>query len=199
MVPNDFHVIEATFNAKPYALGTLEGQAAFVDDAVAALHAYNGSWGHLKKSPSQTNIHGHGEDSALYLDPLTGLGWAVDFIASAGASNAHIYWNPDVASYYTISNWINPKTAHQSTPQPPALKSREVFYSELKEINAFYAAPEGLQRPGGMILVDAHGNFYADVEALGAWGYDLMLGTTVNEAKDRIKQSEEWQIKHPLE
>lgn len=94
-----------------------------------------------------------------------------------------------------------PEPIPEPIPEPPALKSRDQFYSELRAIDAFYAAPEGLQRsnPRGMALVDGNGIPYADVEALGAWGYDLMLGATVEECKTRIRQSEEWRAKHPGE
>lgn len=86
-----------------------------------------------------------------------------------------------------------------TTPPPPTgLKDRETFYAELQELNRFYEAPQGLQRPGGMVITPAStGIVSADVEALGSWGYDLMLGATVAECKARIVQSDEWKSKHP--
>ena len=36
----------------------------------------------------------------------------------------------------------------------------------------------------------------ADVQALGAWGYDLMTGKTVDECKNAIRNSFEWRAKH---
>jgi hypothetical protein len=73
----------------------------------------------------------------------------------------------------------------------PQLKSRDQFYVELREINEFYASFDGLQRPGGMVI-----NGAADVEALGAWGYNLMLGKTVEQCKNEIRNSFEWKAKH---
>jgi hypothetical protein len=81
---------------------------------------------------------------------------------------------------------------------PPMFKSREQFFAEFKELNAYYAAPEGLQRPGGMVI-DTADPVPADVEAMASWGYDLMAGATVESCKARIRQSEEWKSKHPGE
>jgi hypothetical protein len=76
-------------------------------------------------------------------------------------------------------------------PEPPRLKPREQFYAEFRQVNDFYAAEEGLQRPGGMVIGGA-----CDTEAMAAWGYDLMGGATVEQIKSRIRQSEEWRTKH---
>jgi hypothetical protein len=37
------------------------------------------------------------------------------------------------------------------------------------------------------------------VEALGAWGYDLMTGKGVQDCIRDIRQSGEWRSKHPNE
>jgi hypothetical protein len=77
-------------------------------------------------------------------------------------------------------------------PPPPRLKSREQFAREFQQVNEFYGAPEGLQRPGGMVI-----NGEADVVAMLAWGYDLMRGLTVDQVLDVIRQSDEYRQKHP--
>lgn len=78
-------------------------------------------------------------------------------------------------------------------PTPPAakLKPRDQFAIEFAEVNEFYAAPEGLQRPGGMVL-----NGKADIVAMTQWGYDLMAGASVETVIDAIKTSDEYKQKH---
>jgi hypothetical protein len=97
------------------------------------------------------------------------------------------YWRKENPPVYDLT------VGEPEKPQAPMpkLKDRETFYKELKEVNAFYAAPEGLRRSGGMVINDQ-----ADVEALGAWGYNLMLGKTVEECKAEIRNSFEWKAKH---
>lgn len=84
------------------------------------------------------------------------------------------------------------------TPPAPALKPRAQFYAEFQQVNAFYAASEGLKRPGGMVI-DTASPVRADAEAMGAWGYDLMMGKTVDQCIKEIRQSDEWKAKHPGE
>ncbi len=105
-------------------------------------------------------------------------------------------FNPPV----TVGAIVGPPNPHPAPlpPAPPVVKDRGTFYSGLQAVNRFYQAPEGLQRPGGMVITPAAtGIISADVEALGAWGYDLMLGATVDECIAKIKTSEEWHTKHP--
>ena len=64
------------------------------------------------------------------------------------------------------------------------------------EIDAFYGAEDGLQRPGNMVI-DSATPVRSDHEAMGSWGYDLMLGKTVDQCKAEIRQSQEWKDKHP--
>ena len=198
-VPNGFDIAEAVYASGLYDLTTHDGQADFIDAVVADLHARDKRWGHLRKRPEQTNIHGHAEDAALYLSDTPGLSQAVDFIGGAGGPHPQIQWNVDLPRY-SQSDWFAPQD-HDLAPIPPVpvptLKPRDQFYAELREVNAFYASQDGLQRPGGMVKFDDHGRPVADVEALGAWGYDLMSGKTVDECKAAIRQSGEWKAKHP--
>lgn len=104
--------------------------------------------------------------------------------------------NPPIAQALLGSSPA-PTPAPVPTPVPvPALKPRQRFFDELAELNAFYASADGLQRPGGMVI-DRNGVPTADVEALGAWGYNLMAGATVDECKAQIRTSAEWKSKHP--
>lgn len=118
MTPNDFAVVERVYHAGNYNLVTEEGQAAFVDAVVMALHAHDKRWGHLKKNPGQSNIHGHAEDAALYLSDTPGQSTAVDFIGGAGGPAPVVQWNPDQPRY-SKSDWLDPKD-HDTLQQPPA-------------------------------------------------------------------------------
>lgn len=79
-----------------------------------------------------------------------------------------------------------------SPPMPTPLIPRDAFASHYTTVNEFYAADDGLQREGGMVL-DGH----ADVQAMIQWGYDLASGVPVATVLEQIRQSDEWRTKHP--
>jgi hypothetical protein len=116
-VPNHFSVVQDVFRIGSYDLKTHEGQARFVDDVVLALHKRDPRWGHLKKNPGQTQVHGHGEDSALYLAPMPGLSTSVDFIGGAGGPDPKPGWIVDEPRY-SRTDWIDP-TTHGEREQAP--------------------------------------------------------------------------------
>ena len=121
MAPNHRIIVEELYANGDYTLITHEGQARLVDDAVVALHAQDQRWGHLRKSPSQTNIHGHAEDAALYLSDTPGQSQAVDFIAGAGGPSPSVGWQPDVPRY-SRSDWYPPSEhppLDEPAPEPP--------------------------------------------------------------------------------
>jgi hypothetical protein len=118
-VPNDFPIVQAVYATGLYDLTTHEGQAAFVDQVVIELHAKDARWGHLKKNPGQTQIHGHAEDAALYLSPNEGQSTAVDFVAGAGGSNPTPAWQPDIPRY-SASDWMDPADHDGGEPAAPA-------------------------------------------------------------------------------
>ena len=199
-VPNHSHVPQKLYATGLYDLTTHDGQGAFTDAVVSTLHGLDENWRHLKKKPGQTAVHGHGEDSVIYLLE-DGTALAVDFIGGAGGSNPQPAWQvgPHV---YKHSDASEPDDHGTTAPPPtpaPTLKGREQFYFELGQINGFYASVAGLNRPGGMVKGDDQGRAVADVEALGSWGYDLMLGADVQGCIKRIRQSLEWMQKHPNE
>jgi len=85
-------------------------------------------------------------------------------------------------------------------PPMPTLKARDQFFDEFQKVNEFYAAAEGLKRPGGMVIgvpVDGVEVPTADVVAMRQWGYDLMAGASLASVLERIRGSEEWKQKHP--
>jgi hypothetical protein len=80
---------------------------------------------------------------------------------------------------------------------------REEMVAVVQWLDEFYASPEGLQRPGG--LVNASTN-RPDAEALGVWVMDVYLqariaGASEEEARqrvaDNIRGTDEWRRKHP--
>ena len=117
-VPNDFPVVREVYATGLYDLRTHEGHAAFVDAVVWALHLKDPRWGHLKKKPGQSAIHGHAEDAALYLSDTPGLSQAVDFIGGAGGPDPRIQWWVDLPRY-AFPDWLAPKD-HDLAPVPPA-------------------------------------------------------------------------------
>ena len=123
-VPNHRSTIDDLFATGRYDLSTHSGQAAFVDDCVAALHQRDARWGFLRKTGSGKHIHGHSEDGALYLSDTPGQSQHVDFIANAGAPNASPGWSVDIPRY-SPSDWWNPDD-HTGTVQPPANPTPEV-------------------------------------------------------------------------
>lgn len=114
-VPDDRAVVQAALNG--FDLRTHDGQAAFVDAAVCALNQRNPRWGHLRKNPGQTAIHGHGEDVALYLSDTPGQSIAVDFVAGAGGPNPSVGWGLDIPRY-SPSDWLPPHNCGVVSPQP---------------------------------------------------------------------------------
>lgn len=118
-IPNAFAVVRMVYETGVYDLTTHDGLARYVDDSVIALNKQNRRWGHLKKRPDQTNIHGHAEDAALYKQD-DGTAQAVDFVQGAGGSNPTPGWNPDTF-VYSHADWLDPAN-HAGTvpvPQPP--------------------------------------------------------------------------------
>jgi hypothetical protein len=205
-VPNYSHVPTQLFVTGLFNLRTHEGQAAFTDAVVAALHGLDPSWRHLKKSASQTHVHRHGEDSALYLLP-NNQARAVDFIGGAGGSNPQPSWIVDTFPY-THADAHDPDDhgiGASAPPPPPSVPPppRDEALDELNALDAYYKAHEGLQRPQGLSL-----NGVPDFEGVAAWYLDVyqrarMAGQSRADARaayiSDIRHSNEWKQKHPGE
>jgi hypothetical protein len=138
-------------------------------------------------------------------------GYIVDTIAQANdgehpithADGRHMegipVWNPIPREYWRPNNpplksapvVINPK------PIQPRVTKEQAFHL-LQQLQAFYQADEGLQRPGGMVIPDAEGRMVADVRALGEWHWQMVVeGVSFEDVKRQIRDSYEWRQKHP--
>lgn len=199
MVPNHSFVPRKLFDTGLFDLKTEDGEGAFTDAVVATLNGIDPNWRHLKKSAAQTNIHRHGEDSALYLFP-DGTAKAVDFVIGSGGSNPTPGWQVDEITVYAHADGADPDdhglgvVAH---PMPKVLPKGDAF-ARLTALNAFYQAPEGLNRPGGLVRPDAEGRSVADMEAIAQWFYQLVIeGVPLVDVFSQIRRSDEWRGKHP--
>jgi hypothetical protein len=173
-----------------YNLRSHDGQAAFTDAVVTTLHGLNSNFRHLKKSASQTHVHRHGEDSVIYLLP-DDKALAVDFIGGAGGPNPQPGWIVGT-HLYTHEDAHDPSDhgigAHAQPAPTPVMPKGEAF-AALKALDAFYRAPEGLQRPDGI---------GGDMEAIAQWFYQLVIERVPLEAVfAQIRNSHEWKSKHP--
>ena len=79
---------------------------------------------------------------------------------------------------------------------------REEMVAAVAFVDDLYKSADGLQRPGGLYMPDAH---RVDAEAIGAWIFDVYMkarieGKSDAEARqsiaDAIKGSDEWRRKH---
>lgn len=113
-IPDFRHVPRKLFDTGLFDLKTHEGQGAFVDACVSTMHGIDKNFGHLKKKPGQTQVHGHGEDATLYKFG-DGTAQAVDFIGGAGGPNPQPSWGVDSSgAIYKDSDWLDP-TQHVAT------------------------------------------------------------------------------------
>lgn len=191
-VPDFSYVPKKLYATGLYDLKTHDGAEAFTDAVVATLNGLDENWRHLKKNPSQTHVHRHGEDSAVYLLP-DNKAQAVDFIGGAGGPNPQPGWIVDPEARYTHADAHDPDdhgigSTHTCPPVPKILPKGEAF-ALLKALDAFYRAPEGLQRPEGI---------GGDMEAIAQWFYQMVIeGILLEQVFTQIRASEEWRRKHP--
>ena len=134
-VPDMRHVPQKLFDTGLFDLRTHEGQGAFVDAVVSLLHALDARWGHLKKKTGQTDVHGHGEDAALFLSDQPGQSQAVDFVVGAGGPNPGPSWQVD-APRYSKTDWHDP-TQHGIGAVVPPAEPRFPYPNENTEGRAF--------------------------------------------------------------
>lgn len=153
-VPDMRHVPQKLFDTGLFDLRTEEGQGAYVDAVVSALHALDERWGHLKKKPGQTAVHGHGEDAALFLSHEPGQSQAVDFVGGAGGPNPRPAWQVD-SPRYSETDWLDP-TEHGVThaPPPPPPPPQFPYPDENTVVKAFQGRIKQAYKDAGRAFPD---------------------------------------------
>jgi hypothetical protein len=151
-------------------------------------------------------------DALNVLDPEDGPGltphgqrcWVVDVISGAGGANPEPAWTAFGDSVASMGAWVHPM-AVMLEPEPPKpvpastrILPKGEAYAALQALNAFYQAPEGLQRPGGLVIHDNEGRSVADMQAIAQWFYQLVIErVSLEDVFTQIRNSHEWQSKHP--
>lgn len=176
-------------------------------------------WGWLTKSPGETQVDGFAEDAICWTNDPNNRVNAVDMINGAGAPGASI--GGSVKERRENNKWFKPEPLSPEElaylrsggappqphpPQPPVtvtVPGREEALDEMKWLDAYYAAPEGLQRPNGLSLGGK-----PDFEGIAAWYLDVyqqerIKGKSRADARaayvNQIRHSNEWKQKHPGE
>lgn len=124
----------------------------------------------------------------------------VDVIGSAGARPPYSSSNREPFPTWQVHstliegsganvdpNGVTPNP-HPPLPQSKVLPKAEAF-ERLKDLHAFYAHKDGLQRPEGI---------GGDMEAIAQWFYQMVIeGVPFEDVKKQIRDSHEWKSKHP--
>lgn len=180
----------------------------FIRLLAARLHAIDARFGLNGKRGDPKDIS---DDAINYIgegpghDPATGMPVTVfDVIRGAGGPTPEPSWDRiDLAG---PGAWVAPGGAIPVPPQPPMPTQppgREEALDEMRELDRYYASPEGLQRPNGLSL-----NGKPDFEGIAAWYLDIyqrerMAGRSRADARtacvSAIRHTGEWKAKHPGE
>jgi len=97
------------------------------------------------------------------------------------------HWRPNNPPLLVDSIPPAPKPKPEAPPVKDILPKGEA-YAALKALDAFYRAPEGLQRPEGL----------GDVEGMAQWFYQLAVERVpLDVVLTQIRNSDEWKAKHP--
>ena len=185
--PNHFQVVLRLFATGLYDLRTHEGQGAFVDAVVSTLHAKDTRWGHLRKKPGQTAVHGHGEDAVLYLSDEPGQSQVIDFIVGAGGGpNPQPGWMVD-APRYSKTDWLDPTEHGVSKPCPVCPPTLVI---------PPYAGDEVFDQIGAVLFEDYAAAHHPPNLGMGRWFgrtvYDWIAGNTKTLQESIAKHRREW-------
>lgn len=130
----------------------------------------------------------------------------IDIVISAERHDAHLGWadvTQDTINAGTFGGWKAGSLTVSPPPVPakPILPGREEMMNAGRWLDAFYRAPEGLQRDNGLSI-----NGGPDWEGVGAWLFDVYLQARVNGKSEgdaraavvaAIRQTDEWKSRHP--
>lgn len=157
----------------------------------------------LRPDGQQQVVHigGVGMDAAWHLPTMRQVKVIANSTANEPGPHEH---GPARLTPYVIEpqyyRWHNPPVpqfgAGKPMPRPVpvpgpvagVLPKPEAF-AFLKALDAFYRAPDGLQRADGLC---------PDVEGVAQWFYQGVIeGKSIEDVKAQIRQSDEWRAKHP--
>jgi hypothetical protein len=103
-------------------------------------------------------------------------------------------WHNPPVQQRAGSGTITPPPVTPTTPS--GILAQDVALQRLTQLNDFYAAADGLKRPGGMI--DSNGR--VDTVAIAQWFYQMVIyGKSWDDVRSQIRHSNEWRTKHPGE
>lgn len=122
----------------------------------------------------------------------------VDVIGGAGGPNPVPTWsvftNQAQGSGARVIPGATPTSTPQPVPPPSKILPKGEAFAALTALNRFYAAPEGLQRKGGLIRED---NGEVDTEGVAQWFYQIVIeGVPLDAVFTQIRNSQEWKDKH---
>ena len=183
----------------------------FIRMLAARLYAIDHRFGLNGKRGDPNDIS---DDAINYIgegpgtDPRTGSPVTVfDVIRGAGGTNPQPSWDridlPGPGAWVKPAQGTSDPAPAPVPPMPTRPPGREEALDELKWLDGYYAAPEGLQRPNGLSL-----NGKPDFEGIAAWYLDVYQRERMGmksraEARaacvSQIRHSAEWQAKHPGE
>ena len=217
MIPNYLEHVKAAKDRYPEAWrhAHVDGdplKREWIKLLAADLHAIDARVGCNGKRGNPNDLS---MDALNVLDPDDGPGrtpdgkrcWVVDVIGGAGGPTPQPIWNAFDDPGASSGAWVKPGPAITLMPptlpdrppdRPTALPKGEA-YAALRALNAFYQAPEGLQRPGGLVRPDDHGRSVADMEAIAQWFYQLVIErVSLEDVFTQIRASHEYRQKHGL-
>lgn len=208
MIPDLTYIVEQARISYPQAWKDAhtgnERTEDFIRIVAKLMHAVNPGFGLNGKrgnpqdiSDDAVNFIGEGPGTTPGGRPCT----VIDIIGAAGSPQARPQWGVQTDPIASSGAWVNPNSAPGLPPAPSPVKpplSKSEAFAALQALNAFYAAPEGLQRPGGLVLVDRDGRSVADMEAIAQWFHQLVIDrVSLEDVFTQIRASHEWRSKHP--
>ena len=174
-------------------------------------------WGWLSKPAGGFNVEGYADAAIVFGNNAADLNNVLKIVTQAGSSDPNaIQIGSSLQPRRAVDVWVTPVPLPASLPAylggssdpipppPPPMPvppGPDEALDELNWLNAYYQAPEGLQRPQGLSV-----NGAPDFAGLVAWYLGVYQLARIN-GKSRadaraqyvsgIRNSDEWKQKHP--
>lgn len=175
-------------------------------------------WGWLRKTGGGFNVEGYADGAIVFGNDPANLFNVLKIVTQVGSPDPNAIqigdavqqrrdtdiWEVPIPVPESLTAYLG--GSHPTPPQPPQATQppgREEALDELHWLDAYYASPEGLQRPNGLSLGGK-----PDFEGIAAWYLDVyqrarMAMQSRADARAayvrQIRHSAEWQAKHPGE